>query len=157
MVSNIFNYCWWFLSLFMDFLMCNKSETREHIKHFIVYCHNQFSWKIKTIWSDNGTEFIMPIFYASLGIIHQKIYVETPQQNSIIDRKHIHLINVTRSLLFHAHLNKCFWSYDVWHATYLINRICSPIIDNKTPYDILFQQPHHPLTISKHLDVLHMP
>lgn len=83
----------------------------------------------------------MPNFYASLGIIHQRICVETPQQNSVVDRKHRHLINVTRSLLFHAHLNKCFWSYDVCHATYLINRIYSPIIDNKTPYDLLFQQP----------------
>lgn len=86
--------------------MRNKSETREHIKHFIAYCHTQFSCKIKIIRSDNGTKYITPTFYASLGIIHQKSCVETPQQNSVVERKHKHLLNVTSSLFFmHILLN----------------------------------------------------
>src|SRR4051812_5725298 len=99
-------------------LMHNKSETRLHIKNFISYCNTQFHSKIKTIRSDNGTEFIMPSYYASLGIIHQRSCVETPQQNSVVERKHRHLLNVTRSLLFHAHLPKNFWSYALCHATF---------------------------------------
>jgi len=83
----------------------------------------------------------MPIYYSSIGILHQTSCVETPQQNSIVERKHRHLLNVTRSLLFHSKLHKCFWSYDLTHATFLINRLPTPIINNKTPFELLFKQP----------------
>jgi len=43
-------------------------------------------------------------FYAQKGIIHQTTCVETPEQNGIAERKHQHLLNVTRALLFQAQL-----------------------------------------------------
>lgn len=83
----------------------------------------------------------MTSFYKSLGIIHQTSCVETPEQNSIVERKHRHLLNVTRALLFHANLPKCFWSYALQHATFLINRICTPVLNNKTPFEMLHKNP----------------
>lgn len=68
------------------FLMKNKGETRDCIKNFITYIQTQFSAKIKSIRSDNGPEFNMSSYLASLGIIHQRSCVETPQQNSIVER-----------------------------------------------------------------------
>jgi len=58
----------------------------------------------------------MPTYY-SIGIIH-KPCVDTPPQNSRVGRKHIHLLNVTRSR-FHSKLPKCFWSYALTHVTFL--------------------------------------
>lgn len=77
-------------------------------------------------------------FFNSKGIIHQTSCIETPQQNGIIERKHQHLLNVTRALLFHSSLPSCFWSYALLHATYLINIIPTPFLNNDTPFQKLY-------------------
>lgn len=123
------------------FLMKNKGETRNCIIHFITFIHNQFPIKIKAIRSDNGSEFEMPSYFASLGIMHQKSCVDTPQQNFVVERKHRHLLNVTRALLFHSHLPKCFWSYAICHATFIINRLPTPVLHHKSLYEILNNRP----------------
>nr|GEW08474.1 ribonuclease H-like domain-containing protein [Tanacetum cinerariifolium] len=59
----------------------------------------------KTARSDNGTEFVnnkMNILFDSRGIVHQTSCAYTPQQNGIAERKHRHLLNVARSLLFQS-------------------------------------------------------
>jgi len=119
--------------------MKHKSDTRSCIQNFISFISTQFSAKVKAIRSDNGLEFQMSTYYSSLGILHQTSFVETPQQKSIVERKHRHLLNVTRSLLFHSKLPKCFWSYALSHATFLISRLPTPVIHNKTPFELLFQ------------------
>lgn len=83
----------------------------------------------------------MPSCYAFLEILHQSSCIETPQQNSIIKRKHNHLFSVTSSLIFHAHLPKYFLSFSLCHATYLIIRLYNRTIHNKTPYELLLNNP----------------
>lgn len=60
--------------------------------------------KIKCLRSDNGVEFNMTKFYSTKGVIHQLSFVETTPQNSILERKHQHLLNISRSLRFQSHL-----------------------------------------------------
>jgi hypothetical protein len=105
-------------------LMKHKSETRQKIIDFITLNENQHKTTVKVIRSDDGPEFIMPKFYASKGIIHQTSCVETPQQNARVERKHQHILNIARALLFQAHLPKTFWSYAVLHAIFF-NQSCS--------------------------------
>jgi transposase InsO family protein len=88
--------------------MKHKSEARTLLIHFIQMVANQFSKSIKVIRSDNGSEFKIPEFYSSKGIIHQTSCVNTPQQNGVAERKHRHLLNVARALLFQATLPKHF-------------------------------------------------
>jgi len=119
-----------------------KSEVRNHIVNFIAYIENQFKTTIKTIRTDNGAEFAMKNFFSSKGIVHQTTCVETPEQNGIVERKHQHILNVTRALLFQANLPPLFWNFVVQHGIFLINCTPTPLLHNIAPYEKLNGRPN---------------
>lgn len=83
-----------------DILLKSRSELSNHVKYLITMLENQNDTKIKTIRTDNEPELLIPHFYASKGIIHQTSCLETPGQNGRVERKHQHILNVGRALLF---------------------------------------------------------
>jgi hypothetical protein len=91
--------------------MKSKSDTRPLLISFITMIQNQFNTMLKHIRNDNGQEFHMLDFFASKGIIHQHSCVETPQQNSVVERKHQHIPNVARVLCFQSHLPIKYWGH----------------------------------------------
>lgn len=62
----------------------------------------QFDSKVKTICIDNSSEFAICQLYSSKDIQHQLSYVTIPHQNSIVGRKHQHLLNIVHALLFQS-------------------------------------------------------
>ncbi|XP_076956093.1 uncharacterized protein LOC143631129 [Bidens hawaiensis] len=63
----------------------------------------KFDKTIKIIRSDNGSEFVnhqVQHFLRQNGVIHHTYCTHTPQQNGVVERKHRHLLNVARALLF---------------------------------------------------------
>lgn len=89
--------------------MSHKSDASSLLQSFYNIVITQFHTSIKVIRTDNGPEFALPSFYASKGILHQLSCVETPQQNSIVERNHQHLLSVARALRFQANLPLKFW------------------------------------------------
>jgi len=55
-----------------------------------------------------------------------------------MERKHQHILNVARALLFQSKLPNIFWSYAVLHSVFLINRVSTPLLKNKSPYKVLY-------------------
>ncbi|WVY96489.1 hypothetical protein V8G54_028640 [Vigna mungo] len=121
--------------------MIDKSSVKNQILTFLCYVENQFQKKVKTIRTDNGVEFILQNMFSSKGIIHQSTCVETPEQNGVVERKHQHILNTARALLFHSHLPLAFWCYAAKHAVFLINQMPTPVLQNETPHERLHGSP----------------
>ncbi|XP_071727474.1 uncharacterized protein [Rutidosis leptorrhynchoides] len=123
------------------YLLKSKTEVADYFESFYNLMLNQFEKRIKVIRSDNGTEFInnkMNCFITNKGIIHQTSYAFTPQQNGIAERKHRHLLNVARSLMFQGEIPLYLWSECILTATYLINRLSSSVFSGKCPYELVY-------------------
>ncbi|KAH9685447.1 retrovirus-related pol polyprotein from transposon RE1 [Citrus sinensis] len=80
---------------------------------------------------------VLNSFFAENGIEFQASCVDTPQQNGCVEWKHRHLLNVGRALRFQANLPLNFWGECILSAAYIINRTPTPLLDGKTPYELL--------------------
>lgn len=67
------------------------------------------------------------------------IYI-TLQQNEIVERKHRHFLDVAVPLSCNLMSLLLFWGQCILTATYLITRLPSSILNNKTPFQILFDK-----------------
>ncbi|RVW82043.1 Retrovirus-related Pol polyprotein from transposon TNT 1-94 [Vitis vinifera] len=116
----------------VSFPISNKRSS--HPFHLI---HSDI-WGPSTIPNVSGARwFVSLIDDCTQGILHDSLCVNTPQQNGVAERKNGHLLNTTRALLFQGNVPKSYWGEVVLIATYMINRIPSRVLDNKSPVEIL--------------------
>ncbi|PKU64398.1 Retrovirus-related Pol polyprotein from transposon TNT 1-94 [Dendrobium catenatum] len=104
---------------------------------------NTFNSSIQTFRSNGGGEFISNAFriYLLNNVLTNQISCPyTPEQNDLNERKHRHLLGLTRMLLHAAHLPNPFRAEAISTANYLINRLPSSAISNQTPYSRLHGQ-----------------
>ena len=118
------------------YLLKPKSDVLTIFPNFIEMVERQFNTKVKGVRSDNAQELKFTSFYQSKGILSFHSCPETPQQNSMVDRKHQHILNVARSLLFQSHIPLAYWDDCILTAVHLINRIPSPVLEDKSPFAI---------------------
>ena len=115
-----------------------KSSNASNIFHKLV--KNQFNAKVWIIRTDNGKEYVNNDFGAYTSdhvIIHQTTCPGTPPQNGVAERKNRYLLEVARSLMFQMNVPKYLWSEAVMTAVYLINRMPSRILGNKSPAELM--------------------
>ena len=126
------------------FLLHHKTDVFHIFSKFLTMVPTQFKTRVKTIRSDNGGEFLSTRFKTllnSYGVIHHRSCPYTPQQNGIVERKHRHLLDTARSLMFQASLPSPFWGHAILMATSIINRLPSSLLSWKTPFERLYQKP----------------
>ena len=97
----------------------------------------QYNTAIKYVRSDNAPKLEFYDFFRSKGIVSFHSCVETPKQNSVVERKHQHILKVARALLFQSNVPLCYWGECVLTTIYLINRTPLPLLSNKSPFELL--------------------
>ena len=70
------------------------------IPKFFNLVETQFNNKIKRFRSNNAWELTFNELFDEKGVLHQYSCVDTPQQNSVVERKHQHLLNLAWALYF---------------------------------------------------------
>jgi transposase InsO family protein len=79
------------------FFLHDKSETQEVLKKFLKRAQNEFDAKVKKIRSDNGSKFKntqVEDYIDQEGIKHEFLAPYTPQQNGVVERKNMTLIEL---------------------------------------------------------------
>jgi hypothetical protein len=81
------------------YLLNDKKEVSVRLRQFLIMVERQFDVCVKTVRSDNGTEFMcLGPYFREQGILHETSCPGTPQQNGRVERKHRHILNVARAL-----------------------------------------------------------
>ena len=119
----------------------NKNGFYAVLKNFIRLVQTQLSCKIKVFESDGGGGFfnhsVCGIFEEH-DIFHQLSCLHTPQQNGRAERKHRHIVEAGLAMLFHVHVPTSYWVDSFSSATYIINRLLTKVLNNHSPYELLF-------------------
>lgn len=100
------------------YLLKQKSDVSSIIPRFFNMVKTQFDKIIKVFRSDNARELAFTDFFHNEGVLHQFSCVDRPQQNSVVERKHQHLLNVARALFFQSQVPISHWTECVHTATF---------------------------------------
>jgi hypothetical protein len=97
-VDHFTKYIWFYP-------METKSSVRIIFPQFKNLVENRFQLKIKSVYSDNGGEFVaLKHYFTTNGISHYTTAPHTPQQNGVSERRHRHLVETGLTLLHDASL-----------------------------------------------------
>jgi len=119
------------------YLMKAKNDVLQIFPDFLTMVETQYGTLVKAVRSDNAPELRFEALYKAKGIISYHSCPETPQQNSVVERKHQHILNVARALMFEANMPLEFWGDCILSAVFLINRLPTPLLSNKSPFELL--------------------
>jgi transposase InsO family protein len=122
------------------FFLQDKSETQGILKCFLRRAQNEFELKLKKIRSDNGSEFKnlqVEEYLEEEDIKHEFSAPYTAQQNCVVERKNMTLINMTRTMLGGYKTPERFWSEAVNTTCHAINRLYLHRLLKKTSYELL--------------------
>ncbi|KAK1687097.1 hypothetical protein QYE76_047945 [Lolium multiflorum] len=121
------------------FLLKSKDETHREFITFAKKAQRTYESEIKTIRTDNGTEFknyTMQEFVDDEGIKHEFSAPYTTQQNGVVERKNRTIIEMERTMLSEFNSPHNFWGEAISTAVHYSNRLLRPL-HNKTPYELL--------------------
>ncbi|CAN1253863.1 Retrovirus-related Pol polyprotein from transposon TNT 1-94 [Linum perenne] len=140
-----------YFALFIDhhtrftwiYFLRHKSDLLAAAKEFVAMIHTQFGSTIKTFRSDPGGEFTshaLHEFYRSHGILYQQSCPGVSEQNGLVERKHRHILELTRALLLQTAVPSHFWVEAVRSVVYLINRQPTPVLQHSSPFEALYHR-----------------
>lgn len=123
------------------YLLKFKYEAKDKIINYIEETERERNEKVFTIRCDNGGEYTSKDFRQwciKKGIKLDLTIPYTPQLNGKSERLNRTLLEKTRALLFDSEFGKQMWGEAMYCATYIINRLPSESLKNKTPYEMWY-------------------
>ena len=127
------------LDRFVDFALAAENKFGMRMKNF--QFEGELGLKITKFRSDCGGEYVSKRFLefcTSRGIENQLTTPYTPQQNGVSERMNRTLMEMARSMLYHADLPQELWAEAVSTAAYLRNRCPTSTFLGATPYERWF-------------------
>uniref|UniRef100_A0AAV1TLF5 Integrase catalytic domain-containing protein n=1 Tax=Peronospora matthiolae TaxID=2874970 RepID=A0AAV1TLF5_9STRA len=118
-----------------------KSESEDYIRKYITMVQTQFCKKVKFVRHDGAREFAtnsLQLLYEDEGIEQQTTVPYAHQTNGTAERAIRTIVTIGHSMLHHAKLDKCFWAEAAMTAIYVKNRLPSPKVVKKTPFEIVY-------------------
>ena len=115
-----------------------KSDALPTFQKFQAAVERQFDAKIKSIQTDWGGEYrSFTQFLQNQGITHRVTCPYTHQQAGAIERRHRQIVEVGLALLPHSKLPQCFWEDAFLTAVFIINRLPTPVLQQKSPFEMV--------------------
>ena len=74
------------------YLLRTKADVHAIFSNFNNFVFNQYNTTIKSVRSDNAPELPFIDFFRSKGIFSYYSSIDTPEKNSIVERKHQHIL-----------------------------------------------------------------
>nr|GFA46700.1 hypothetical protein [Tanacetum cinerariifolium] len=88
------------------YLLHVKDEALDKFRIYKIEVELQQNDLIKTLHTDRGGEYYDPVFFQSVGVIHETTAPYTPQQNGIAKRKNRALKEMVNSMLSYSSLSE---------------------------------------------------
>ncbi|CAL2229802.1 unnamed protein product [Prunus armeniaca] len=116
----------------------NKSSALECFMKFKAMTELQSGFKIKSLRSDRGGEFLsgeFNRFCEESGIQRQLTVAYSPQQNGVAERKNRTVVEMAKSMLHEKGVPYEFWAEAINTAVYLLNRCPTKALNKVTPFE----------------------
>uniref|UniRef100_A0AAV1V8Y6 Integrase catalytic domain-containing protein n=1 Tax=Peronospora matthiolae TaxID=2874970 RepID=A0AAV1V8Y6_9STRA len=117
------------------------SESEDYVRKYITVVQTQFSKKVKFVRHDGACELAtnsLQMFYKDEGIEQQTTVTCAHQTNGTAECAIWTILTIGHSMLHHAQLDNCFWAEAAMTAIYVKNRLPSPKVVHKTPFEIVY-------------------
>jgi transposase InsO family protein len=115
-----------------------KDQTSSAFAKFKAETENNLGYKIKTVRSDRGGEFLAAVFREMCehtGIKRQLTAPYSPQQNGVAERRNRTVTEMSRSLLKSMNVPGRLWGEAVRHSVHLLNRLPTKAMGSRTPFE----------------------
>lgn len=125
------------------YFLRHKDDTFEKFKEFENSVFNRFGYRIKTVRSDNGTEFRnrrMSEYMATQGIALETSAPYVHEQNGRAEREMRTIVESARTMMSERQLPTQLWAEAVNTAVYTLNRCTSSQTEGNTPFELWYKR-----------------
>nr|GEZ82661.1 zinc finger, CCHC-type [Tanacetum cinerariifolium] len=125
------------------YFLTSKDQAFSTFKEFRKYIEMEMRMKLRMLRTDRASEFTSNEFTKYCkenGIARQLTAPYSPQQNGVVERRNRTVLSTTRSMMKAMKLPLTFWAEAVRHAIYILNKVPTRALEDKTLYEALYNR-----------------
>nr|GFD27320.1 putative ribonuclease H-like domain-containing protein [Tanacetum cinerariifolium] len=103
----------------------SKDETPEVLIDFLWRVQRGLQAQVRVVRTDKGTKFLnqtLHAYFAAEGIQHQTSVARTPEQNGVVERRNLTLVEAARTMLSAAKVPLFCWAEAIVTACFTQNQ-----------------------------------